>query len=165
MATISEQVSPAGAGISQSVHSTRFPLHYDEVTIDLDDAETEKGSALAANDVIQAISVPANSVILAAGIEVITAQSGSATLTFDLGVTGVDVDAFVDGFDAVAAVAGDFAAQPAAYQPIVIGNTADTLDLLIASLATTNTGGVFRVWCLYGDITDVRRPGLTALKS
>ncbi len=165
MATISQQVTAVGSGLPPSVHSNRFPLHYDENTISLVTAATEKGSALAANDVIQAIAIPANSIIIAAGLEVITANAGSATLTLDLGVTGADVDAFVDGFDFVAAAVGDFAAQPAAYQPIVIGNTADTLDVLIASLATTNTAGELRVWVLYGDIKDARRPGIAALRS
>lgn len=165
MATISQQVTAAGSGLHPSVHANRFPIHYDENTISLVTAATEKGSALAANDVIQAISIPANSVILAAGLEVVTANAGSATLTLDLGVTGVDVDAFVDGFDFVAAAVSDFAAQPAAYQPIVIGNTAGTLDVLIASLATTNTAGELRVWVVYADVKDTRRPGIAALRS
>lgn len=164
MATI-DMADFLGAGVAPSTHSTRFPLNYYEVTIDLADAATEKGSALAASDVIQAIDLQPGSVVMAAGIEVITASSGSTVLTFDLGVTGVDPDAYVDGFDAFAAVDGDYAAQPAAYEPIVIGNTADTLDLLIATLTTTNTGGVFRVWALVGDVSDSRKPGLTALKS
>lgn len=165
MATISEQVTAVGAGLPPSVHSVRSPVHYDENTISLVTAATEKGSALAANDVIQAIAIPANSVILAAGLEVIKANAGSATLTLDLGVTGVDVDAYVDGFDFVAAAVGDFAAQPAAFQPIVIGNTSDTLDVLIASLGTTNTAGELRVWVLYADVKDARRPGIVALRS
>lgn len=165
MATLSAQVSATGSGLVPSVHATRFPVHYVENLIDLDVAEADKASALAANDIIQAIYLPANTVVLAAGLEVVTAQSGSAALTLDLGVTGVDVDAFVDGFDLVAASAGDFSTGPASGGPAVIGNTADTLDLLIASLTTTNTGGSVRVWALLGDIKDTRAPGLAALKS
>jgi len=165
MATI--DLSP-GAGVANtqpSVHGNRFVTHYTDVDIDLDEAETEKGSALAAADVIQALDIPANSVVLAAGIEVLTVNSGSTVLTFDLGVTGGNVDNFVDGFDAVAAVAGDFSSQPADYAPVVVGNTADTLDVLIATLTTTNTGGVFRVWMIWCDIKDIRRPGVALLKS
>lgn len=164
MATI-DMADFLGAGIPASVHSNRFVYHYAEVDIDLTEAATEKGSALAAADVIQAIDLPANSVVMAAGLEVKTANGGSSVLTLDLGVTGIDVDAYVDGFDFVAAVAGDFSAQPAAYQPIVIGNTADTLDLLVASLTDANTAGVVRVWCIYGDVKDQRKPGITARKS
>lgn len=164
MATI-DLADFAGAGIPQSTHSTRFPFYFIEnANVDLDDAEAEKGSALAANDVIQVLDIPANSVIIAAGIEVLTAQSGSSVLTFDLGVTGGDVDNFVDGFDVVAAVAGDYAAQPVAYAPVVV-QSADTLDILIASLTTTNTGGLFRVWAIVADVDGIRKPGLTALGS
>lgn len=165
MSTLNDNLSPAGAGYQASVHAVRFPIHYDETTLDLDELEAEKGSALAANDVIQAISIPAESVILAAGLEVVTAQSGSSVLTLDVGVTGGDVDNFVDGFDLVAAVAGDFSAQPVAYAPVVIGGTADTLDVLIASLTTTNTGGVIRVWAIWADVSARRDPGLAALGS
>lgn len=164
MATI-DLATRLGAGIPASVHSGRFPFHYDEVTIDLPTAATEKGSALAAADIIEAIDLPANSVVIAAGLEVTTANAGSTALTLDLGVTGVDVDVFVDGFDLEAASAGDFAQAPAAYQPVVIGDTADTLDLLIASLTTTNTAGAVRVWVVYADVRDTRKPGITALKS
>jgi hypothetical protein len=165
MATLDVNLTAAGAGTQPSVHSNRFGAHYSETLIDFDELEEEKGSALAAADVIQCISIPANSVIIAAGIEVITANSGSTVLTLDLGVTGADVDVFVDGFDFVAAVAGDYASQPAAYAPHVVGNTADTLDLLIASLTTTNTGGVLRVFCYWLDVTDQKKPGLAALRS
>lgn len=164
MATI-DLASGIGSGLHPSVQAERWPFHYVEVEIDLTDAADEKGSALAAADIIQAIDIPANAAILLAGLEVTTVNAGSSVLTLDLGVTGADVDAFVDGFDFVAAVAGDFASQPAAYQPIIIGNTADTLDLLIASLTTTNTAGAVRVWCVYADIRDVRRPGIAALGS
>lgn len=165
MATLTSQKTPTNTGLQPTVASQRFVVSYDENIVSLVTAATEKGSALAANDVIQAITLPPGSVILAAGLEVITVNGGSATLTFDLGVTGIDADAYVDGFDFVAAVAGDYAQQPAAYQPIVIGNTADTLDLLIASLATTNTAGEVRVWVVYGDVQDDKPSGLAALKS
>lgn len=163
MATI-DLATHLGAGIPQSVHSTRFPINYLEETVDLAAAATAKGSALAAADVIQAMDIPSNSVILAAGLEVINVSTGSTVLTVDVG-TGADADVFVDGFDYFAAVAGDFAAQPAAYEPIVIGNTADTLDITIATLTTTNTGGKLRIWALVGDIKDVRNPGIAQRKS
>ena len=154
-----------GANIAPSVHGTRFPVHYAENVIDLAVAAAAKGSALAASDVIEAVDVPAQSIILAAGIEVISAQVGATVMTLDLGVTGIDVDAYVDGFDYITAVAGDYAQQPAAYQPIVIGNTADTVDVLLATVTGTATGGKIRVWVLYGDVKDTRNPGLALRKS
>lgn len=164
MATI-DLATKLGAGIAPSVDSVKRPVNFAEVYIDFEEAATEKGSALAAADVIEAIDLPAGSVVFAAGIEVIDVNAGSTVLTLDLGVTGSDADAFVDGFDFVAATAGAYAAQPAAFQPIVIGATADTLDVLIASLTTTNTGGRIRVWALYGDVKKRPEPALAALRS
>lgn len=164
MATI-DLATKLGAGMPSSVHSVKFPINFVEVYVDLAAAATAKGSALAAADVIEAIDLPAGTVVFAAGVEVYTAQTGSTVLTVDVGVTGSDADAFVDGFDVIAQAAGVYATQPAAYQPIVIGSTADTLDVLIATLTTTNTGGVLRVWALVGDIRKRPVPALAALRS
>ena len=74
-----------------------------ENTVNLATALSDKGSALAASDVIPVIAVKKGTMILNAGIEVTTASDGS-TFTVDLG-TGVDGDVFVDGFDATSAAA------------------------------------------------------------
>jgi len=164
MATI-DLATGLGSGIHSTVASNRFPINYVESTVDLTVAATSKGSALAAADIIQAIGLPTNSVVLSAGFEVLTANAGSSALTIDLGVTGIDVDVFVDGFNFVTGAVGDFAQQPAAYQPVVIGNTADTLDLVIATLTDENTAGAIRVWALIADVTDQRKPGIAQLRS
>ena len=123
-----------------------------DVSIDFAAAATAKGTALAAADIIECISVPANTLILNAGIEVITVLGGeSSDVTFDLGVTSVDADNFVDGYDADAATAGAYAQNAAAYQPLV-NATADTIDLLIATATTAPTSGVVRVWAVLMDI-------------
>ena len=133
----------------------RMP-YFKEVLIDFAAAATAKGSALAAADVIEAISVPANTLILNAGLEVITAAGGESNdNTLDLGVTGVDADVFVDGFDLDAAAAGAYAQNAAAFQPVVIGS-ADTIDLLIATATTAPTSGIVRVWAVLRDI-DARK--------
>jgi len=134
-----------GATAGRTVGSV--PYLVDNV-IDFAVAATEKGGALAAADVIEAISVPANTVILNAGLEIITALGGESNdNTFDLG-TGVDVDVFVDGFDADAAAAGAYAQNAAAFQPIVVGATADTIDITIATATTAPTSGKVRVWAI-----------------
>lgn len=155
-----------GLGTGHPAILTRTVPYVVRTTIDLAEAATSKGSALAAADVIQAIDVPVGTVILFAGIKVITASTGSTVLTLDLGVTGIDADNFVDGYDYFAAVAGDYAQAPAAYQPIVIGSTADTLDVLIATLTTTNTGGTFEVWAVLVDVNSKpAAPGIAAIGS
>jgi hypothetical protein len=119
-----------------------------EKEIDFAAAATAKGSALAAADVIEAISVPAGTMVINAGLQVVTANvGGSNDVALDLGVTGVDADVFVDGFDYDAAAAGDYAQNAAAFQPVVIG-AADTIDLLIQAATTAPTGGKVRVWAL-----------------
>ena len=142
MATITTLAGAASAGRTAGA----VPYLVD-VTVDFAAAATAKGSALAAADVIEALSVPANTVILNAGMEVITALGGeSSDTTFDLG-TGVDADNFVDGFDADAAAAGAYAQNAAAFQPIVAG-TADTIDITIATATTAPTSGEVRVWAV-----------------
>lgn len=163
MATI-DLATRLGSGLHPSVHGQRFVTHYAEKIVDFAVALTTKGSALAAADVIEAVDVPAQSVILAAGIEVLNVVDAT-TLTVDLGVTTTEPDNFVDGFDLKAASAGDYAQAPAAYQPIVIGNTADTVDVLLATLTGTLTEGKIRVWVIYGDVDDQRAPGIAAPKS
>lgn len=122
---------------------------FTEVLIDFAAAATAKGSALAAADVIECISIPAESLVLNAGLEVVTAAGGeSADNAWDLGITGVDADVFVDGFDGDAAAAGAYAQNAAAYQPVVVA-TADTIDLLIQAATTAPTSGVVRVWAVY----------------
>jgi hypothetical protein len=124
--------------------------YFVDVEIDLAAAATAKGSALAAADVIEAISVPANTAIIGAGIEVITAPAGGTSFSVDLGVTGGDVDAFVDGFAVTGSAAGDYATCATA-GPVVVGGTADTLDLLAIG-TTPDTSGVLRVWAILMDV-------------
>jgi hypothetical protein len=143
MATITTLAGGATAG--RTVGSVPYLV---DKNIDFAAAATAKGSALAAADVIEAISVPVNTVILNAGLEITTVLGGeSSDTTFDLG-TGVDADVFVDGFDADAAAAGAYAQNAAAFQPIVVGATADTIDITIATATTAPTSGVARVWAV-----------------
>ena len=116
-------------------------------TIDLAVATSSKGTALAASDVYQCLNIPAESVILHAGMEVTTALTGTSSDTaFDLGVTGGDVDNFVDGFDVDGASAG-------AYAPVIVG-AADTLDILVQAQTGTTLTGKIRVFATLMDISD-----------
>lgn len=154
MATITTLAGAATAG--RTVGSVPYLV---DVTIDFAAAATAKGSALAAADVIEALSVPVNTVILNAGLEVITALGGESNdTTFDLG-TAVDADVFVDGFDADAAAAGAYAQNAAAFQPIVVGSTADTIDITIATATTAPTSGEVRVWAVLMNVDG--RPAAT----
>ena len=132
----------------------RMP-YFKEVLIDFAAAATAKGGVLAAADIIETIQVPANTIALTAGIEVISALVGeNADTRFLLGVTGGDLDAFVASWDATAAVAGAYA--PAATTVPVVFAAADTIDLEIDAATTAPTAGVFRVWAVLMDI-DARK--------
>lgn len=166
MATITAIANKLNANIAQSVASTRMPIAYHEQIVDFAVAAAAKGSALAAADVIQAINVPAGSVVLSAGLEVITAVSGGVTvLTVDLGVTALDPDAFIAAYNLFAGVAGDYAPKALAGSEGFVGNTATTVDLLLKTQTGTLAAGSVRVWAFIGDISDQRKPGIVQLKS
>jgi hypothetical protein len=155
MATI-DLSSGLGNGQHPSRSLGRLP-YVVEKTIDFAVATTAKGGALAAADVIEAIDVPAQSVVLNAGYEVTATITGDVTI--DLGVTGIDADVFVDGAVlAAATTVGTFAQNAAAYQPVVLG-AADTVDLLIAASSTAISAGKVRVWALVVDVSDKDAPG------
>ena len=158
MATI--DLSNGLGGAPRPVRSLTNMPYFVEKTIDFAAAATAKGSALAADDVIEVIDVPAGTMVLNAGLQVITVATGESNdTTVDLGITTTEPDIFVDGFDLDAAAAGAYAQNAAAYQPLVVG-TADTIDLLIATATTAPTGGTVRVWALMCDIGAKPAPGL-----
>lgn len=158
MATI--DLSNGLGGAPRPVRSLTNTPYFVEKTIDFAVAAAAKGSALAAADIIEVIDVPANTMVINAGLQVITVSTGeSADNTLDLGITGVEPDNFVDGFDLDAAAAGAYAQNAAAFQPLIVG-TADTIDLLIATATTAPTGGKVRVWAVMCDIGAKPAPGI-----
>jgi len=143
MATVTTLAGGAGA-YSTAGRSVQVA----DVMIDFAAAATAKGSALAAADIIEAVNIPAGSVVLTAGMEVITALGGESVDTrLLLGVTGGDVDAFVASWDATAATAGTYA-PAAATVPVVFGS-ADTIDIEIDAATTAPTSGKVRVYAVF----------------
>lgn len=146
-------------GAPRPVRSLTNMPYFVEKTIDFAVAATTKGTALAAADVIEVIDVPAGTMVLNAGLQVITVATGESNdTTVDLGITVTDPDCFVDGFDLDAAAAGAYAQNAAAFQPLIVG-AADTIDLLIATATTAPTGGTVRVWAVLCDIGAKPAPG------
>ena len=126
-----------------------------QTVLNLATALSDKGSALAASDVIPVIAVAKGTMVMNAGIEVDTASDGS-TFTVDLGM--VDADVFVDGFDATSAAAV-VAQNPAAYQP-VMAVADDNIDVTIATLSGgAVTTGKLRVWAVLMDCSDMGNDG------
>ena len=92
--------------------------------------------------------LPAQTIIMAAGVEVTEALAGATALTFDLG-TGADDDEFVAAY----AMAGQSAGATAPSLPgaAYIGSE-DTLDITVDTLTGTATGGKLRVWAIICDV-------------
>ena len=126
--------------------STRRKPYWVENTIDNSLFDPANG------DIIQALNVPAETLVIAAGLEVLTASSSSVTM--DLGITGStaghnDPDCWVDGYDATGTGHAPMDATDAAAMLIV--KTADTIDILIGG--AQDTAGKVRVWALMCDIS------------
>ena len=132
-----------GAGGTAGHPSNGRTPYLVENTIDVSAVNGDSGAAQ--NDVLQAMDIPAETVIMEAGIEVITACSSSVTL--DLGITGGDVDIYTDGdtnatgYSALTATARHVAAA------------ADTLDVLVLSAASS--AGKIRVWAIMCDVSGI----------
>ena len=125
-------------------HPTRVRRPYlVENTIDISALNSDAGASQ--NDVLQVLDIPAETLIMEAGIEVLTALSSSVTL--DLGITGGDVDIYVDG-DTNATGCSTLTATARH-----ISASADTLDVLV--LSADSSAGKIRVWAVMCDISGV----------
>jgi len=105
------------------------------------DLTNDDFSALAATDTIEAIEVPAGTIVLSAGYEILTAGTGTGTLSLG---DGGDVDRYV------AAVVQTAAGQKAALATNVphLYTAADTIDLQSATAACNSK---VLVWAIMAD--------------
>ena len=100
----------------------------------------------AANDVVQCLNIPAETFVINAGIEVLTATSSSVTL--DVG-DGGDVDRFIDGLDSTSTGHGAQVANASNVGHVY--GTADTLDVKV--LGAQDTAGKIRVLAIICDVS------------
>jgi len=125
-----------------------------ENTIDVSAVNGDSGAAQ--NDVLKCIDVPAETLIMAAGVEVLTACSSSVVI--DIGITGStvgfsDADAFIDAYDATSASYAGRDTQDNNTAPMLTCKVADTIDALLAG--GVSTVGKIRVWAILCDISGV----------
>ena len=132
-----------GAGGTTGHPSNGRTPYLVENTIDISAINSNSGTAN--GDVVQALDIPAETLIMEAGIEVITALSSSATM--DLGITGGDVDRYVDGDTN----ATGFSTLTATARVIV--SSADTLDILTAG--ADSSAGKVRVFAVLCDVSGI----------
>ena len=132
MATLTQ----TGAGTVGHMASNAVPKAYAQSTV-IDGTST----ALTSGDVYQAINVPANSVVLSAGIDVITAGTGTGTLALG--------DGTVTYVAAATQSAGQMPSGDALAELAVTYAAADTLDVTVA---TADVNSKVRVWAVLIDI-------------
>ena len=132
-----------GAGGTTGHPSNGRTPYLVENTIDVSAINSSSGTAN--GDVVNALDIPAETLIMEAGIEVITALSSSATM--DLGITGGDVDRYVDGDTN----ATGYATLTATARVVVA--SADTLDILTAG--ADSSAGKVRVWAVLCDVSGI----------
>jgi len=99
-----------------------------------------------ASGTVQAVSLPANCVVLAAGAVVTEAVAGSTAHAFDLSIGSADV---ATALNAQTASLGDILVE--AFVPQAI-TAADTLDV-VSTVSGTGTAGKVRVWAMVLDMT------------
>jgi hypothetical protein len=91
------------------------------------------------------ISLPANCLVLAAGMVVTTAVAGSTGYTADLSVDSTDV---ISAVTLQGAAVGDIVTEAAVPVGVVAANTLD----VVATVTGTATAGAVRVWALVLDM-------------
>lgn len=104
-------------------------------------------TALAAADTLQVISLPAGCIVLAAGVNVTSAETTNTTATFDLGFTGGSPYAANAYANDVASNATGLKAADLANPSVIV--TADTIDLLLNTAAPVNC--VMNVFAIVAD--------------
>jgi len=165
-------------GQGTSGHPSRQrPVYVIDKTLDWAAALVKKGSALAAADIFEVLDVPAETMVLAAGAEIVTVCNATAA-TIDVDFAGGDD--YVDGFDAVSAVgycdAGtngwvglqmDNGAQASTLTNTAALRitTADTIDVTLKSLTGTASTGKVRVYAVLLDISGVNEKTTLATSS
>ena len=144
MATISTLLLPAHGSSQRG----RAPYMVQK-TIDLTAQAIDCSSA----DVVQCLTIPANTRVLHAGVCVVASATQNTGTDATVTLGAADADEFVTAFDIDGAADGAYApsATPAADVTLA---TADTLDLTFAGSGATFTAGKLRVYAWMVDVSD-----------
>ena len=96
----------------------------------VDNTDLEQG------DVVQLIDLPADTMIVAGCLETLEA-SGNGQITYDIGITGGDVNGLIDGGVSNTAAAVQFTPVAAGFANFT--SSADTLDMLVIDGGSSKT--------------------------
>jgi len=139
-------------GSAASRAATNNRTYLQEVTLNFPEIIVDRAAAsltaLAATDSLAVLHIPAKTLILAVGVDCTTVNTAASTI--DIGYTGGDVDAWVDGFDTAA---GGSAVGLGTNMTTAIStnyhNAADTLDVLF--LTALQAQSIMRIWAVMVD--------------
>ena len=144
MATITALLLPATGNTNRG----RMPYQV-ELIIDLTAQAIDCSSA----DVVQCITLPANTHILHAGVQVVESATMDTGTNATITLGAADADEYVTAFDIDGA--SDLAYAPSVTPSAeVVLATADTLDLTFAGDGATFSAGKLRVYALLMDVSE-----------
>ena len=152
MATFDMTSSATGGVNADSIaaHNSSEKIAYSmEAVLDI---ASITGYSCTNGDIFQLLEIPANSVILSAGCEVLTVFDGTSP-TIDVGTNAGDT--IIDGGDAATAgypAKGTNGAVLGTFSALV--TTADTIDVKLIASSNDVTSGKLRVWAVVADIAD-----------
>ena len=141
-----------GAEAGGHAATNRFP-YLMENTIDISLINSSAG--VAAADVLQVIAIPKETLILAAGAEVLTAFTTEGSPTLDLDGANQAANGWLAAMDPTSAGYGTLVSPSATNQRTIVTATAgDTIDITVNTAACT--AGLLRVWALLLDVSGHR---------
>jgi hypothetical protein len=103
-------------------------------------------------DVVQAITIPAGTKILAAGVEVVESATMNTGTDATVTLGAADPDEYVTSFDIDGAADGAYAPSVTVSADVVLAS-ADTLDLTFAGSGASFTAGKLRVYAVMMDVS------------
>ena len=144
MATITSLLLPAHGSSQRG----RNPYMVQK-TIDL----TAQAISCTAGDVVQCLTIPANTRVLHAGFQVVLSATMKTGTNATATLGAADADEFVAAFDIDGAADGAYAPSATPAGDITLA-TADTLDLTFAGDGATFSAGKIRVYAIMMDVSD-----------
>jgi hypothetical protein len=103
-------------------------------------------------DVVQAITIPAGTKILAAGVEVVESATMNTGTDATVTLGAADPDEYVTTFDIDGAADGAYAPSVTVSADVVLASD-DTLDLTFAGTGASFTAGKLRVYAIMMDVS------------
>jgi len=144
MATITSLLLPATGNSNRG----RMPYQV-ELSIDL----TAQAIDCSSGDVVQCITLPANTHIVHAGVQVVESATMNTGTNATITLGAADADEYVTAFDIDGA--SDLAYAPSVTPSAeVVLSSADTLDLTFAGDGATFSAGKLRVYALMMDVSE-----------